>query len=94
MHQDNISGYAQQFPPVIGIELLSKLLQRTERVISIDRCSRPDTLPPACIIPNTRRPLWVTADVISLLQQFREEPVVKLGAPTKATRVKKREAKR
>lgn len=86
-------AYQNQLPPIIGADELSILLKR--KCINLDRCNRPDTLPEACLIPGTQKPLWVVEDVISWLRQFKEQPktlqvIKKKGAPTKAERVAKR----
>lgn len=86
---------AHGFPPVIDIEGLSFLIKRKPNVITIDRCRRPHTLPPACTPPDTKRPLWITEDVIWWLRQFEEQTVVvkpKMGAPNKAVRIAKRDS--
>lgn len=83
------------FPPVIGIDGLSVLLNKKPTVITIDRCRRPHTLPPACTPPETQKPLWITQDVIEWLRQYKEQPPKpkpKLGAPKKAERIAKRAA--
>lgn len=86
-------AYQNQLPPIIGADELSILLKR--KSINIDRCNRPDTLPEACLIPGTQKPLWVLEDVIAWIRQFKEQPkslqaVKKKGAPTKTERVAKR----
>ena len=80
------------FPPIVDIDGLSVLLTRKRNVINIDRSRRPQTLPPACIPPDTRKPLWVVADVITWLRQYEEHEKTekKLGAPTKAEQIAKR----
>ena len=83
-----------RFPPVVDIHGLSILLNKKPSVISIDRCNRPHTLPPACIAPDTRKPLWIVEDVIDWLRKHKEieQPKKRLGAPTKAERIAKRAA--
>lgn len=81
------------FPPIVDIHGLSVLLNRQPEVIAAARCTRPYTLPPACSIPDTKKPLWIVEDVIQWLRTYEEKPVIKktkMGAPTKAERVKKR----
>lgn len=85
------------FPPIVGIDGLSVLLNKKPTVITIDRCRRPHTLPPACTPPDTQKPLWITQDVIAWLRQYQEDspkpkPKPKLGAPKKADRIAKRAA--
>lgn len=85
------------FLPIIGIEELSVLLKRSKEVIKRDRCDpvRKYTLPHAYRPEGTKNPLWVTEDVIAWLREHPEEPTSsakkKLGAPTKAQRILKRE---
>ncbi len=83
------------FPPIVGVDGLSLLLNKKPAVITIDRCRRPHTLPPACTPPDTQKPLWVVADVINWLRQFQEHKKTdkKLGAPTKSEQIAKRNAK-
>lgn len=90
MLEENLTEYVH-FPPIIGVDKLSQLLHRKASVISHDRCLRPHTLPPACVIPDTRKPLWVTEDVVNWLRQYKETSTARLGAPTKASRIKSRE---
>ena len=84
------------FPPIVDIHGLSVLLNRQPEVIAAARCTRPHTLPPACSIPDTKKPLWIVQDVIDWLRTYQEQPVVKkpkIGAPTKAVRIKRRMVK-
>ena len=96
MQSNSDSNIKVLYPPVIGADELSILLKRKN--INQDRCSRPYTLPQACLIPGTQKPLWVVEDVLAWLRQFKEQPsrpeqvVKKIGAPTKAERVAKRRA--
>lgn len=94
MSTENLpKSYITAFPPILGIEGLSNLLHKKPSVIIIDRCKRPYTLPPACTPPGTKQPLWITDDVINWLRQFEESNVStkpKIGAPTKAVRIRKR----
>lgn len=80
------------FPPVVGYEGLSQLLQRSVATLQADRCRNPASVPPACTPPGSRNPLWVVSDVIEWLQQHRQPvalppsdpPPRRRGRPTKA----------
>jgi hypothetical protein len=80
---------------VVEVDGLSLLLRRETSTIQADRNRRPESLPPACIPPGSRTPLWIVDDVIQWLRQHQEscEPeqgiqtIAKIGAPTKAERI-------
>lgn len=87
------------FPPVLGVDALSLLINKSPATILMDRSRAPHKLPPACMPPGTKQPLWLTADVLEWLASHREvrekkEPTKrepqskqsKLGAPTKVER--------
>lgn len=84
------------FPPVIGVDALSLLINKSPATILMDRSRAPHKLPPACMPPGTKQPLWLTTDVLEWLASHREaqekkkptkrEPQSKLGAPTKVER--------
>lgn len=82
------------FPPVIGVDALSLLINKTPATIIMDRSRAPHKIPPACIPPGSKQPLWLTADVLKWLASHREAPgrikrkprSPKLGAPTKVER--------
>lgn len=83
------------FPPIVDIDGLSLLLNRKPSVIHLARTRKPHTLPPACTPPETRRQLWITEDVVNWLRKYQEQPASetqkpKMGAPTKAERIAKR----
>ena len=69
---------------------LARLIMRAPSTIIVDRCRRPATLPPACVPPGTRRPLWLVADVLAWLAEHREgadaAPARPVGRPPKARR--------
>ena len=103
LHSNGIIGDAGEpspvvfaFPPVVGYDGLSQLLCRSVVSLQADRCRAPESVPPACTPPGTRNPLWLTADVLAWLSQFRAAPVVspaqkpKRGRPTKALEIARR----
>lgn len=89
-----------EFPPVIGVDLLSLLLDKTPQTIFADRSRAPHKIPPACVAPGSKSPRWVTADVVAWLRQHQEAAAPaqekpasarRVGRPTKAEQ-KRREA--
>lgn len=64
----------ESFPPVIGLDGLSRLLNKSPSSILADRCRAPWRVPPACTPPGSKQPLWITEDVIAWLRQHREPP--------------------
>lgn len=88
-----------EFPPVIGVDLLSVLLNKTPQTIFADRSRAPHKVPPACVAPGCKQPRWITADVIDWLRQYKE-PVAAapvpadekgaVGRPTKAEQIRRR----
>lgn len=74
------------FPPVIGVQQLSLLLDKTPATIFADRCRAPHKVPPSCTAPGSKSPRWITADVISWLRQFQAAPVEAPVAPAAARR--------
>ncbi|MDP2835221.1 MAG: hypothetical protein Q8Q28_18370 [Pseudomonadota bacterium] len=63
----------QFFPPIIGIEGLSTLINKTPSTILADRCRAPHRVPPACTPTGSKQPLWVLEDVIAWLRSYREQ---------------------
>lgn len=93
------------FPPVIGVDLLSALLDKAPASVFADRSRAPHKIPPACTPPGAKSPRWILADVIAWLRSHQEVPAPTLtpaaaegapkrgpGAPTKAERVRARRA--
>lgn len=88
-----------EFPPVIGVDLLSLLLDKTPQTIFADRSRAPHKIPPACVAPGSKSPRWVTTDVVAWLRQHQEAAPAqekpasarRVGRPTKAEQ-KRREA--
>lgn len=82
------------FPPIIGVDALSLLINKSPATIIMDRCRAPHKIPPACMPPGSKQPLWITTDVLEWLASHREAPgrikrkprSPKLGAPTKVER--------
>jgi len=84
----------QLFPPIIGIEGLSTLINKTPSTILADRCRAPHRVPPACTPPGSKQPLWVLEDVISWLRSYRETPAPPPAPPPPAPRRRGRPTKR
>lgn len=88
----------QAFPPVLGIGELSVLLKKSPATILADRSRAPHLLPPDCTPQGSRQPLWLLADVLLWLGQFRrpvvssQGPHLRRGAPTKRERLLARQA--
>lgn len=92
----------QAFPPVLGIGELSALLKKSPATILADRSRAPHLLPPDCTPQGSRQPLWLLADVLAWLGQFRRPvmssqgphlvSVARRGAPTKRERLLARQA--
>ncbi len=86
------------FPPVIGVDLLGLLLDKSPATIFADRCRAPHKIPPACTPPGAKSPRWVTEDVIAWLRSHQEaataapaktEPARRSGRPTKAEQMRR-----
>lgn len=89
-----------EFPPVIGVDGLSALLDKSPATIFADRSRAPHKIPPACVAPGSKSPRWVTADVVAWLRQHQEAATPtpekpagtrRVGRPSKAEQ-KRREA--
>lgn len=76
MRQHNFSAADGVFPPSFSYSGLSILLERTVDTLQADRCRKPESLPPACVIPGTRNPIWLLDDVLTWLASHREAPAV------------------
>lgn len=98
-HPEYVQQGAQfaQFPPIIGVDLLSVLLDKTPASIFADRCRAPEKLPPSYRAPGAKAPRWITAEVISWLKDCQEDLTVKpviaagkrgVGRPRKTATVK------
>lgn len=91
--RNSISTALQTRPVTVGVDGLSELLHRTPATILADRCRRPESLPPACVPPGTRQPIWITADVLKWLAQHSEPmPASKLGRPAKSKQMERTSA--
>lgn len=69
------------YPPVIGLDELSKLLRKSRSSILSDRTRARHRLPPACTPPDSKTLLWITEDAIAWLRQHQEQ-VVEPPAPS------------
>ena len=52
---------------------LAEILCRSVSTVRSDRVRRPESLPPACRIPGSSRPVWIYEDVIAWLRAHRTE---------------------
>ncbi|WP_287966328.1 DNA-binding protein [Diaphorobacter sp.] len=89
------------FPPSFSYDGLSVLLCRSIASLQADKCRKPWTLPPACVIPGSKAPVWLLADVLAWLAQYREparqrppEPAEppRRGRPTKREQIERQRA--
>lgn len=85
-----------KYPPVLGIDDLSALIRKSRAAILADRSRAPHRLPPACVPPGTRQPLWLLDDVLAWLQQYKQQPgtpapVIASGKPARRGRPTKAE---
>lgn len=87
---------APDFPPILGVDHLSLLLDKAPATIFADRSRAPRKIPPAFMPPGSKSPRWLLADVIEWLKQH-PEPATKPraadapkrgpGRPSKAERI-------
>lgn len=101
--QQNITQ--ESFPPILNIDDLARLIHRKPSTIAVDRFRRPESLPPDCTPPYQKAPVWKLSAVLDWYSTFQkpaaeprqEKPLIanaeknRLGAPTKAERIAKRE---
>lgn len=89
----DIGATQSAFPPVVGADGLSILIDKSPATIFADRSRAPHKIPPACTPPGCKSPRWIVADIISWLRQHQEaatpapvktEPAARVGRPTKA----------
>ena len=57
---------------VIGPEELAKLFHRNVATLKVDCRRKPQSLPPRLRIPNTKKLLWLEADVLVWLENLRD----------------------
>ena len=69
---DFVPSPTVSFPPVLAIDGIALLLRKTPQAVLMDRSRAPWRIPPACLAPGTRQPLWITSDVIAWLASHRE----------------------
>lgn len=82
------------FPPALTADLLSGLIGQSIPTILANRSRAPHKLPPACLPPGTKQPVWLLADVLAWLASHREPPTPqpitvvasRRGSPTKVER--------
>jgi hypothetical protein len=82
---------------LISVEELSAYIRKTVSSIRSDATRNPQSLPPICRLPGTKRLLWRVEDVDRWLEEHVEFPVAvqdallpqerKRGRPTKAEQV-------
>jgi len=88
---------------LVTVELLSKFLRKSVLSIRSDACRNPQSLPPICRLPGTKRLLWRMQDVETWIDQHVDTasagkpathspsigivPKGKRGRPTKAEQI-------
>jgi hypothetical protein len=91
-----------QFPPLLSIDDLSRLIGKETSSIIADRSRRPEALPPDCTPETQKNPVWLLSVVldwyashqkpilVSKVAEVKQTSTKRLGAPTKAERIAKR----
>lgn len=74
-------------PPVLNSEQLAVLLDRAPSTVLGDVSRAPHKLPPWCALPGTQRKVWLTATVLSWLEQHQTTPVHESAVTTSAVPV-------
>lgn len=85
---------------LLSVEQLSVYLHKSVASIRSDATRNPQSLPPICRLPNTKRLLWRIEDVegwlarhvdssTSILEQLATTDVPRRGRPTKAEQLSK-----
>lgn len=62
------------FPPAITADRLSELIGQSIPTILANRSRARHKLPPACVAPGTKQPVWLLSDVLAWLASHRETP--------------------
>ena len=52
--------------PLLTVEQLAQYIHKSVNSIRSDACRNPQSLPPICRLPNTKRLLWRIEDVVAL----------------------------
>lgn len=87
------------YPPAITADLLSGLIGQSVPTILANRSRAPHKLPPACVAPGTKQPVWLLTDVLAWLASHRERetavdtPIAKDHKPRIVRAAKGRPAK-
>ena len=68
------------FPPIIGVDQLSVLIDKSPATIFADRSRAPHKIPPAYLPPGCKSPRWLLVEVIEWLKQHPEPPAVPRAA--------------
>lgn len=76
-----------ELPPVLCAEQLAALLDRAPSSVLADVSRAPHKLPPFCALPGTHRKVWLTATVLSWLEEHQTTPVREPAVPTSAVPV-------
>ena len=71
--------------PTVSLRGLAELLCRSETTVRTDRTRCPESLPPACVLPGTKRPVWIVSDVMEWLRQHRIDGVTSHDVVAKST---------
>ncbi len=74
MRKSISSSPFEQFPPILGVEQLSLLINKAPATIFADRCRAPHKIPPAFMPPGSKQPLWILSDVVEWLRKHPEQP--------------------
>lgn len=82
------------FLPVLDVSDLAVLMRQAVPTILSNRTRAPERVPPSCEPPGAKQPLWILEDVLAWLRQH-QRPVgakAKVGRPTKAEQIARRQA--
>lgn len=100
MHADHNHYLQHQFPPLLSVDDLARLINRKQSTIVVDRVRRPESLPPDCTPPTQKSPVWLLSTVLEWYSSY-QKPTFKVAAPevgkrkrapTKAEKIAAREA--
>jgi hypothetical protein len=82
----------QHHDPTFSYAGLSKILKRSITTLRSDRVRRPESLPPACEIPGSARPVWIYADVMEWLRSHRADKTAGSRVATNAVSARSTDA--
>lgn len=80
--------------PTVFDDGLAQILGLTPLTLAKKRCTDPGSLPPHCLPPGSKRPIYIVEDVLAWLRQYQVTPFQgkRRGRPTKAEQIARREA--